>query len=179
MERAAKLGTKSRLFGAGIVEVFLITIRQSALCGHVPQVPFGIPRHIQLVGLENQVLHGDPTPLLLLTIFKFLTQILLERPHDVELVVVVDAPFHFTLHGEVLRLLERGLDVVGEIAQSRHIGTSCLEAFDELIEVGNLRTVINATALIVDAREQCGSDVLCLDSPKHGQRARCCCSRYC
>ena len=82
--------------------------------------------------------------------------------------VIVDAPFHFALHGEVLRLLERGLDVVGEIAQSRHIGTSCLEAFDELIEVRNLRTVVNATALIVDAREQCGSDVLVLIA-QHGR----------
>ena len=146
-----KVGHKGRLFRAGIVEVFLIGVGQTCLCGHIPQMPFGVPRHIKLIGFENQVLHRNPTPLLLLTIFKLLTQILLERPHDVELVVVVDAPFHLALHGEVLRLLERRLDVVGEIAQSRHIGTSCLEAFDELVEVRNLRTVINATALIVDA----------------------------
>ena len=73
-----KVGHKGRLFRAGIVEVFLIGVGQTSLCGHVPQMPFGVPRHIKLIGFENQVLHRNPTPLLLLTIFKFLTQILLE-----------------------------------------------------------------------------------------------------
>ena len=115
-------------------------------------------------------MHRNPTPLLLLAVLKLLSQIFLKRSHDIELVIIVNVPFHLALHGEVLRLLEGRLDVVGEIAQSGSIGTTCLKAFDELIEVGNLRSIVDAAALIVDAREQRGGDVLVFIA-QHGRES--------
>ena len=82
--------------------------------------------------------------------------------------VGIDAPFQFALHGEVLRLLEGGLDVVGEGAQGGGIGTAGLEALHELVEVRDLRSVVNAAALVVDARKQRGGDVAILIA-QHGR----------
>ena len=163
-----EVGHKGRLFRAGIVEILLVGVGQSGLGGHVPKVPLGVPRGIELEGLENQVLHRNPTPLLFLAVLEFLAQVLLERGHEVEPVVGIDAPFEFALHGEVLRLLEGGLDVVGEGAQGGGIGTAGLEALHELVEVGDLRSVVDAAALVVDARKQGCRDVIVLVA-EHGR----------
>ena len=135
--KRGEVGYKGRLLGAGIVEILLVGVGQSGFGGHVPEVPLGVPRGIELERLENQVLHRNPAPLLFLAVLKLLTQIFLERGHEVEPVVGIDAPFEFALHGEVLRLLEGGLDVVGEGAQGGGIGTPGLETLHELVEVGD------------------------------------------
>ena len=109
-----EVGHEGGLLGAGIVEILLVGVGQSGFGAHVPKFPFGIPGGIELEGFEDQVLHGDPAPLLFLAVLELLAQVLLEGGHDVEPMVVVDAPFEFALHGEVLRLLEGWLDVVGE-----------------------------------------------------------------
>ena len=166
--KCGEVGHKGRLLGAGIVEILLIGVGQSGLGGHVPEVPLGVPRGIELEGLENQVLHRNPTPLLFLAVLEFLAQVLLERGHEVEPVVGIDAPFQFALHGEVLRLLEGGLDVVGEGAQGSGIGTPGLEALHELVEVGDFRSVVDAAALVVEARKQRGGDVAILIA-QHGR----------
>ena len=51
-----------------------------------------MPQHIKLVGLENEVLHRNPTPLRLLPIFELLPQVLLKRQGKIDLVQRVEHP---------------------------------------------------------------------------------------
>ena len=63
--------------------------------------------------------------------------------------VIIDAPLELTLECEVLGLLEGRRDLVGEGAEGRGIGATILEAFDELIEVGDLAGIVDTTTLVV------------------------------
>ena len=65
--------------------------------------------------------------------------------------VIVDIPLELSLEGEVLGLLEGGLDAVGEGMQGTGIWPSVLKSLDELIEVGDLARIVDTTTLVVEA----------------------------
>ena len=71
-----------------------------------------MPEHIKLISLQYQVLNRYPTPLRLLPVFKLLTQVLLERKGEVEMVISVNIPLQFAFQRYMLRLLEGRLNAI-------------------------------------------------------------------
>ena len=113
-------------------EVGLVGVGESGICCHLPQFPLRVPEHIELVGLQHQVLHRNPAPLRLLPVLEFLAQVLLERQREVELMVLADVPFQLPFQRHVLRLLERRLDLVGEGLDRLRVRPAVFKAFDQL-----------------------------------------------
>ena len=130
--KGSEVGHESRLLGAGIVEVGLVGVGEPGIRRHLPQFPLRVPEHIELVGLQHQVLHRNPAPLRLLPVLELLAQVLLERQREVELMVLADVPFQLPLQRHVLRLLERRLDLVGEGLDRLRVRPAVFKAFDQL-----------------------------------------------
>ena len=69
---------EGRLLRPRVVVVRLVGIRRTDVGSHPPAIPLGVPEHVRLEGLEDEILHRYPAPVGLLTILELLSEVLLE-----------------------------------------------------------------------------------------------------